>query len=107
MNLNYTAIRATLQITSYALGVCIALLFTCQLHESLIKLYSKQFSIFQLFSWIKVKVLISFASFDFTEYVFHIGIFVDYIFVRLNLASGKEFKKNFYYLRTIYVRGYL
>jgi hypothetical protein len=37
------------------------LLFTCQLHESLIKLYFKQFSIFQLFSWIKVKVLISFA----------------------------------------------
>jgi hypothetical protein len=30
-----------------------------QLHESLIKLYFKQFSIFQLFSWIKVKVLIS------------------------------------------------
>jgi hypothetical protein len=34
---------------------------TGQLHESLIKLYFKQFSIFQLFSWIKVKVLISFA----------------------------------------------
>jgi hypothetical protein len=32
-----------------------------QLNESLIKLYFKQFSIFQLFSWIKVKVLISFA----------------------------------------------
>jgi hypothetical protein len=41
--------------------LCIALLFTCQLHESLIMLYFKQFSIFQLFSWIKVKVLISFA----------------------------------------------
>jgi len=26
-------------------------------HESLIKLYFKQFSIFQLFSWIKVKVV--------------------------------------------------
>jgi hypothetical protein len=38
----------TLQITSHALGVYIALLFTCQLHESLIKLYFKQFSIFQL-----------------------------------------------------------
>ena len=60
-NRNYSAILATLQITSYALGVYIALLFTCQLHESLIKLYFKQFSIFQLFSWIKVKVLISFA----------------------------------------------
>ena len=60
-NRNYSAILATLQITSYALGVYIALLFICQLHESLIKLYFKQFSIFQLFSWIKVKVLISFA----------------------------------------------
>ena len=60
-NRNYSAILATLQITWYALGVYIALLFTCQLHESLIKLYFKQFSIFQLFSWIKVKVLISFA----------------------------------------------
>jgi hypothetical protein len=58
-NRNYSAILATLHITSYALGVLIALLFTCQLHESLIKLYFKQFSIFQLFSWIKVKVLIS------------------------------------------------
>ena len=47
-NRNYSAILATLQITSYALGVYIALLFTCQLHESLIKLYFKQFSIFQL-----------------------------------------------------------
>ena len=47
-NRNYSAILATLQITSYALGVYIALLFTCQLHESLIKLYLKQFSIFQL-----------------------------------------------------------
>jgi len=47
-NRNYSAILATLQITSYALGVLIALLFTCQLHESLIKLYFKQFSIFQL-----------------------------------------------------------
>ena len=60
-NRNYSAILANLQITSYALGVEIALLFTCQLHESLIKLYFKQFSIFQLFSLIKVKVLISFA----------------------------------------------
>jgi len=60
-NRNYSAILATLQITSYALGVYIALLFTCQLHESLIKLYFNFFSIFQLFSWIKVKVLISFA----------------------------------------------
>jgi hypothetical protein len=25
---------------------------------------------------------------------------LDYIFVRLNLASGKQFKKNFYYVRT-------
>ena len=40
VNRNYSA--------SYALGVEIALLFTCQLHESLIKLYFKQFSIFQL-----------------------------------------------------------
>ena len=47
-NRNYSAILATLQITSYALGVYIALLFTSQLHESLIKLYFKQFSIFQL-----------------------------------------------------------
>jgi hypothetical protein len=47
-NRNYSAILATLQITLYALGVLIALLFTCQLHESLIKLYFKQFSIFQL-----------------------------------------------------------
>ena len=38
-NRNYSAILATLQITSYALGVYIELLFTCQLHESLIKLY--------------------------------------------------------------------
>jgi hypothetical protein len=66
INRNYSAILATLQITSYTLGVCIALLFTCQLHESLIKLYFKQFSIFQLFSWIKVKILISFAWLDFT-----------------------------------------
>jgi hypothetical protein len=36
-NRNYSAILATLQITSYALGVQIALLFICQLHESLIK----------------------------------------------------------------------
>ena len=36
------------QIISYALGVYIVLLFTCQLHESLIKLYFKQCSIFQL-----------------------------------------------------------
>jgi hypothetical protein len=43
-NRNYSAILANLQITSYALGVYIALLFTCQLHESLIKLYFKQFS---------------------------------------------------------------
>jgi hypothetical protein len=48
LNRNYSAILATLQITSYALGVKIALLFTCQLHESLIKLYFKKFSIFQL-----------------------------------------------------------
>jgi hypothetical protein len=48
INRNYSAILATLQITSYTLGVYIALLFTCQLHESLIKLYFKQFSIFQL-----------------------------------------------------------
>ena len=34
-------ILATLQITSYALGVYITLLFTCQLHNSLIKLYFK------------------------------------------------------------------
>ena len=68
-NRNYSAILATLQITSYALGVYIVLLFTCQLHESLIKLYFKQFSIFQLFSWIKIKVLISFACLD----VFHNG----------------------------------
>ena len=34
--------------------------------ESLIKLYFKQFSTFQLFSWIKVKVLICFARLDFT-----------------------------------------
>jgi hypothetical protein len=34
LNRNYSAI--------------LALLFTCQLHESLIKLYFKQFSIFQL-----------------------------------------------------------
>jgi len=61
LNRSYSAILATLHITSYALGVYIALLFTCQLHESLIKLYFKQLSIFQLFSWIKVKVLISFA----------------------------------------------
>ena len=47
-NRNYSAILATLQITSYALGVYIALLFTCQLHESLIKLYFEQFFIFQL-----------------------------------------------------------
>ena len=47
-NCNYSAILATLQITSYGLGVYIALLFTCQIHESLIKLYFKQFSIFQL-----------------------------------------------------------
>jgi hypothetical protein len=47
-NRSYSAILATLQITSYALGVYIALLFTCQLHESLIELYFKQFSIFQL-----------------------------------------------------------
>ena len=60
-NRNYSAILASLQITSYALGVYIALFFTCQLHESLIKLYFKFFSIFQLFSWIEVKVLISFA----------------------------------------------
>ena len=39
---------------------------TFQLHESLIKLYFKQFSIFHLFSWIKVKVLISFAWLDFS-----------------------------------------
>ena len=32
INRNYSAILATLQITSYALGVYIALLFTCQLH---------------------------------------------------------------------------
>jgi hypothetical protein len=48
VNRNYSAIIATLQITLYALDVYIALLFTCQLHESLIKLYFKQFSIFQL-----------------------------------------------------------
>jgi hypothetical protein len=59
LNRNYSATLATLQITSYALGVGIALPFTCQLQESLIKLYFKFFSIFQLFSWIKVKVLIS------------------------------------------------
>jgi hypothetical protein len=34
---------------------------TFHMSESLIKLYFKQLSIFQLFSWIKVKVLISFA----------------------------------------------
>jgi hypothetical protein len=33
-------------------------------------------------------------------------IFMDYIFVQLNLASGKQFRKNFYYLRTN-VQGYL
>jgi hypothetical protein len=38
-NRNYSAILSTLQITSYAIGVQIALLFTCHLHESLIKLY--------------------------------------------------------------------
>jgi hypothetical protein len=27
-------------------------------------------------------------------------IFVDYIFVQRNLTSGKQFKKNFYYVRT-------
>ena len=48
-NRNYSAILATLQITSYALGVYIALLFTCQLHESLIKLYFKKISIFNYF----------------------------------------------------------
>ena len=48
LNRNYSAILATLQITSYALDVYIAVLFTCQLHESLIKLYFKQFSIFLL-----------------------------------------------------------
>jgi hypothetical protein len=47
-NRNYSSILAILQITSYAIGVYIALLFTCQLHESLIKLYFKQFFIFQL-----------------------------------------------------------
>jgi hypothetical protein len=47
-NRNYSAILATLQITSYALGVYIALLFTCQSHESLIKLYFRQFSIFKI-----------------------------------------------------------
>jgi hypothetical protein len=45
---NYSAILATLQKTSYALDVYIALLFTCQLRESLIKLYFKQFSTLQL-----------------------------------------------------------
>jgi hypothetical protein len=34
--------------------------------ESLIKLYFNFFSIFQLFSWLKVKVLISFARLNFT-----------------------------------------
>ena len=32
VNRNYSAILATLQITLYALGVYIALLFTCQLY---------------------------------------------------------------------------
>ena len=50
VNCNYSSMLAILQITSYALGVLIALLFTCQLHESLIKLYFKKISIFQLFS---------------------------------------------------------
>ena len=48
INRNYSSILDTLQITSYALGAYIALLFTLQLDESLIKLYFKQFSIFQL-----------------------------------------------------------
>ena len=61
-NRNYSATLATLQITSYALGVQIALLFTCQLHECLIKLYFKQFSIFQLISCIKVKVLVPYLE---------------------------------------------
>ena len=52
-NRNYSAILAALQITSYALGVYIALLFTCQLHESLI-------------FYISIKILISFAWLDFT-----------------------------------------
>jgi len=51
-NRNYSAILATLQITSYALGVYISLLFTCQLHECLIKLYFNFFSIFQLKLWL-------------------------------------------------------
>jgi hypothetical protein len=46
------------QIISYALGVYIALLFTCQLHESLIKLYFKQCSIVVNVRNIKINVFL-------------------------------------------------
>ena len=55
-----------------------ALLFTCQLNESLIKLYFKQFSIFQLFSWIKVKILISFVWLDLTTSVLT-NVYLNYL----------------------------
>ena len=66
----------------------------------MIKLYLKFFSIFQLFSWIKVKVLISFAWLDFTC----MSSILD--FRALYVCAAYLPANNLRRISTIYVRGY-